>query len=135
VPAPNYALVGRWIAHMPSGRFHHDAITAAPAMPHERPIGWMAHYLIGVAFAALLLAVAGPDWFSQPRIGSALAVGVATVAAPYFILQPGMGAGIAASRTPRPSHARFHSLVMHAVFGLGLFTSAWGLAALGGSPV
>jgi hypothetical protein len=39
-------------------------------------------------------------------------------------MQPAMGAGIAASRTPRPAAARIHSLVMHAVFGLGLFLAA-----------
>lgn len=130
VPAPNYGLVGRWIAHMRAGRFRHDAISASPAMPRERAIGWSAHYLIGIAFSALLLAVAGPGWFAQPRPLPALAVGVATVAAPYFLLQPGMGAGIAASRTPRPWRARAHSLVMHAVFGLGLFLTAWLVVAL-----
>ena len=130
VPAPNYTLVGRWIAHMPAGRFRHDAITAAAAMPRERAIGWTAHYLIGIGFAFLLLAITGPEWFAQPRLLPALAVGVATVAAPFFVLQPGMGSGIAASRTPRPWHARFHSLVMHAVFGLGLFLTGWLLAAI-----
>ncbi|OVZ64709.1 hypothetical protein CDO44_00395 [Pigmentiphaga sp. NML080357] len=55
----------------------------------------------------------------------ALALGVATVVAPFFILQPGLGAGIAASKTPRPNAARLRSLVTHAVFGLGLYISAW----------
>jgi hypothetical protein len=46
------------------------------------------------------------------------------VAAPFFLMQPGMGAGIAASRTPRPAAARLHSLINHAVFGLGLYLAA-----------
>jgi len=57
--------------------------------------------------------------------GPALAVGIGTVAAPFFLMQPGMGAGIAASRTPRPNAARLQSLLTHAVFGLGLYVSAW----------
>ena len=28
-PLPDYGLVGRWLAHMPRGRFRHDSIKAA----------------------------------------------------------------------------------------------------------
>ena len=41
-PAPNYGLVGRWLGHMPWGRFHHHSIAAAPAVRGERIIGWTA---------------------------------------------------------------------------------------------
>lgn len=122
---PNYGLVGRWLAHMPHGRFRHDAITAALPVKGERLIGWTAHYLIGVAFAGLLLGIWGLEWIQHPSIGPALIVGIGTVAAPFLVMQPGMGAGIAASRTPRPAAARFHSLVNHAVFGLGLYAAGW----------
>lgn len=121
VPAPDYGLVGRWLGHMPSGRFVHARIAAAAPIRGERALGWIAHYLTGIAFAALLLAVAGPGWLRQPALLPALAVGIGTVAAPFLLMQPGMGAGIAARRTPRPGVARLHSLVTHAVFGLGLY--------------
>jgi hypothetical protein len=124
VPAPDFGLVGRWIAHMPRGRFRHVRIAAAAAVPGERAIGWTAHYLIGIAFAALLLAITGLDWMRHPTVLPALAFGLATVLAPFLLMQPGMGAGIAASRTPRPGSARLHSLITHAVFGLGLYASA-----------
>lgn len=123
IPVPNYALVGRWIAHMRSGRFHHDAIAAAAAMPGERVIGWSAHYLIGIAFAALLLALWGPGWTQQPTLAPALIVGFGTLAAPFFLMQPAMGAGIAGSRTPRPWVARLRSAVNHGLFGLGLYAA------------
>jgi hypothetical protein len=35
-----------------------------------------------------------------------------------------MGLGIAARRAPNPAMARLHSLVTHAVFGLGLYLTA-----------
>lgn len=124
VAPPNYAFVGRWIAHMPQGRFRHESIGASPAVPGERLVGWAAHYLIGIAFAILLVAVAGPAWLDRPTPGVALAVGLGTVIAPFLLLQPGMGAGIAASRTPNPAAARMHSLVTHGIFGLGLYISA-----------
>ena len=124
VPAPDYALVGRWIGHMPGGRLRHDAIAAAAPLPGEGWLGWSAHYLIGIGYAALLPLLCGPDWFAQPRVLPALAVGLGTVLAPFLLMQPGMGAGFFASRTPRPGRARFHSLLMHALFGLGLYASA-----------
>jgi hypothetical protein len=122
---PDYGLVGRWLAHMPRGRFRHDSIKAAAPVRGERAIGWIAHYLVGVAFAALLLALVGPGWLGRPTLGPALLVGIATVAAPFLVMQPGMGAGIAASRTMRPAAARLQSLVTHGVYGLGLYASGW----------
>jgi hypothetical protein len=115
MPRTNYALVGRWLAYLPRGRFR---------VKGERLVGWAAHYAIGIAFAAVLLAVWGLDWGRQPTLGPALAFGIGTVAAPFLVMQPGMGAGIAASRTPRPGAARLQSLVSHAVFGLGLYLAA-----------
>lgn len=122
---PDNALFGRWVAHLARGRFRHDSIAAAPRIRGERAIGWITHYLIGIAFASVLLAVWGLDWARHPTIGPALIVGIGSVAAPYLILHPGMGAGIAASRAPNPTAARLHSLVTHAVFGVGLYVAGW----------
>lgn len=132
VPAPDFALVGRWIGHMPSGRFVQDSIRRAPPVRGEAAIGWGAHYAIGILFAALLLAIMGLDWARHPTLAPALIVGLATVAAPFLVMQPGMGAGIASSKTPNPTAARLRSLGTHAVFGVGLYVSAvvvaWAMA-------
>ena len=129
IPSQSYAMVGRWLAGLPRGQFRHERIAASPGVRGELALGWLAHYLTGMAFAALLLFVWGLDWARQPTLAPALIVGIGTVLAPFLILQPGMGAGIAASRTPRPSAARLQSLVTHAIFGIGLYASAC-LAAL-----
>ncbi len=123
VPAFDYGLVGRWLVHMTRGRFRHQRIGAAAPVPGERAIGWAAHYLIGIAFAAVLLAIFGAEWARSPTRAPALAVGIGSVAAPVFLMQPRLGAGIAASRTPRPNAARFQSLVTHTIFGLGLYAA------------
>ena len=130
VPALDYALVGRWLGHLPRGRFFHHPIAASAPVPGERLLGWSAHYLIGIAFAAVLLAVWGLDWARRPTLGPALAVGLASVAAPFLLTQPAMGAGIAASRTPRPAAARLQSLVTHGIFGLGLYAAGWAASPL-----
>jgi hypothetical protein len=121
----DYALVGRWLAYLPRGKFRHDPIAASPPVPGERAVGWTAHYLIGIAFAAALLGGFGLEWLRRPTLAPALLVGIASVLAPFLIMQPGMGAGIAASRTPRPGAARLQSLVTHTIFGLGLYGAGW----------
>jgi hypothetical protein len=125
IPLADYGLVGRWLAYMPRGRFRHSPIAASPPVQGERLIGWTAHYLIGIAFAAMLLAIWGLDWARHPTIGPALIVGIGSVVAPFLLMQPGMGAGIAASRTPRPTAARLQSVVTHTIFGFGLYAAGW----------
>lgn len=124
---PDYGLVGRWIGHMAHGRFFHASIATSPRVRGERTTGWIVHYLIGVAYAGALTAIGGEAWLQDPTPWLALAVGLGTVAAPFLLMQPAMGAGIAASRMARPGNARLHTLLMHAVFGVGLFVSAWAL--------
>jgi hypothetical protein len=104
----DYGLVGRWLAYLPRGRFRHERIAAMPPVHGERLLGWTAHYIIGIAFAAVLLAIWGIDWARQPTLGPALIVGIGSVAAPFLVMQ-----------------ARVQSLVTHAVFGLGLYAAGW----------
>ena len=125
IAPPDYGLVGRWLAHMARGRFRHASIAKSPPVRGERLLGWIAHYLTGIAFAAVLIGIWGVAWVRHPSIVPALIVGSGTVAAPFLLMQPGMGAGIAASRTPRPAAARLQSLITHAVFGLGLYAAGW----------
>jgi hypothetical protein len=120
----DYRLFGRWIGHLPNGRFVHESIANATPVRGELLLGWTAHYLIGITFAALLLSVWGLKWARSPSLLPALFIGVVTVIAPFFILQPGMGAGVAASKTPSPNVARLKSLATHTVYGLGLYGAA-----------
>jgi hypothetical protein len=124
VPSLKLGMLGRWFGHFPRGRFMHDNIAEASPIPGERIIGWIAHYAIGITWAALLLAVWGLDWARHPTPLPALIVGLATLVAPFFIMQPGMGNGILASKTPRPNVARLKSIVSHALYGIGLYGSA-----------
>lgn len=124
----DYAMVGRWLGHMPAGRFAHASIAAAAPVRGERVLGWIVHYATGIVFAGLLLAICGAGWARRPTMLPALVMGLATVAAPFLLMQPGMGLGVAASNTPYPHVARLRSLVTHTVFGFGLYGAAWVLA-------
>lgn len=130
IPSLNFALLGRWIGHLPRGRWRHDAVAQAAPVRGERVLGWAAHYLIGVCFSALLLATFGLGWARSPSPGPALLIGLLTVAAPLLVLQPAMGAGIASSKTPRPFFNSMKSVVTHTVYGAGLYLAARATAVL-----
>jgi hypothetical protein len=125
----NYCLLGRWLRHMPEGRFRHRNITAAPPKPFECTVGWIAHYTIGVVLAVAFVLASG-EWLTRPTLLPALLYGVGTVVFPFFLMQPSLGLGIAASRTPNPTQARLKSLATHTVFGVGLYLCALGVSYL-----
>jgi hypothetical protein len=124
VPSLNFAFLGRWIGHLPRGRWYHESIAEAAPVRGELLIGWLAHYSIGVTFAALLLAIFGLRWARTPTLLPALCIGIVTVVAPLFVLQPALGLGIASSNTPAPVFNSVKSLSTHTVFGFGLFLAA-----------
>lgn len=129
IPSLNFAFLGRWIGHLPEGRFIHESIGRAAPVRGELVLGWCAHYAIGVTFAALLLATFGLGWARSPSLGPALLIGLLTAAAPLFILQPALGLGIASMKTPTPVFNTLKSLVTHTVYGTGLYLAALATAA------
>ncbi len=128
VPVSSFGLIGRWVGHMPSGRFAHAAIAKAHPIQFELGLGWLTHYVVGVAYAGLLVAVLGPEWLGQPSYLPALAMGIATVAVPWLVMQPAMGSGVMATKTPTPLKNCMRSLANHAAFGTGLYLAASALA-------
>ena len=120
----DYCLLGRWVLHMPEGRFVHDSIATSAAKLHECRIGWIAHYSIGVMFAVLFIAAMPDGWLARPAFVPALTFGVITVLVPWFTIQPAFGLGVASSRSEAPTVAKLRSLTTHAIFGAGLYVSA-----------
>lgn len=130
VPTMDLALLGRWVGHLARGRFAHAAIRHSAPVRHEAGLGWLVHYAVGIAFAALLVAWLGAAWLRSPTPAPAIGFGLATAAAPLLLLQPAMGAGIASSRTPAPWQNGLRSVANHAVFGAGLYVAAAAFASL-----
>lgn len=124
VQTGSFALIGRWAGHLFRGRFAHPAIGKASPIPGELMLGWITHYVTGLSFAGLLVAIQGIGWIAQPTLLPALAVGMGTVVAPLFVMQPAMGSGFAASKTTAPLQNCLRSLANHTVFGLGLYLAA-----------
>jgi hypothetical protein len=124
LPTADWALVGRWFGHLPRGVFVHPAIASSAPIKNELAIGWIAHYVTGIAYGLLYLGIIQGLLTREPDFTSALIFGLVTLVAPWLIMQPGMGAGVFATRTPRPNLVRLVNLSMHVVFGVGLYL-AW----------
>lgn len=120
IPPTDWGLVGRWFSGLPRGRFRLQAGQATSSTARERHIGWTAHYAIGISYAFIYIGFA--QMTSMPvSLPSALAFGLATVLAPWLILLPGLGKGWFAKNTPNPSLTRFLNIVVHLLFGAGLY--------------
>jgi hypothetical protein len=124
VPTLNFALLGRWVGHMPQGQWAHAAIAKASPVQGELVLGWVVHYATGLAFATLLTSVVGLEWLRTPTLAPALLFGMGTVILPLFVMQPAMGAGVASFRTKTPILNCVKSLGNHTAFGLGLYVAA-----------
>src|SRR5262245_17713060 len=75
----NICLVGRWLRYMPEGTFRHSNIVSAPQKSAECTVGWIAHYIIGITFAILFIALVGITWLQHPTLIPAIVFGVITV--------------------------------------------------------
>jgi len=130
VPTTSFAMVGRWVGHFARGKFAHAAISKTTPIPFELGLGWLTHYLIGIAYAVLLVGLLGTGWLGQPTFLPALVLGVVTVAVPWFVMQPAMGAGFLALKTPTPLMNCLRNLANHAVFGTGMYLAGAALAGV-----
>jgi hypothetical protein len=130
VPPGNYCLVGRWLRHMPEGTIMHASIADAPQKRFECTVGWIAHYVIGAAYALAFVAFVSGSWLARPTVLPALLFGIGTVLVPFLVMHPSFGLGIAASKAPNPTQARLRSLMAHTSFGVGLYICALGVSSV-----
>ena len=65
---------------------------------------WGFHYVVGIAYAALYLAISRLVLGSGPTLISALVFAIALLVVPWFVMQPALGLGFfAAEGTLHPS--------------------------------
>lgn len=121
LPTADWALAGRWFAHMARGVFVHRNVAESEPVANELVIGWIGHYVTGIVYGLAYLFIVKLFLAATPTLISALIFGLVTLVAPWCVMQPAMGAGLFASKTPRPGLTRIVNLSMHAVFGASLF--------------
>jgi hypothetical protein len=126
----NMCLVGRWLLYMGDGIFRHASLASAPRKRGECPVGWLGHYVIGILFASIFIAMVGRAWLKDPTLLPALGFDLVSIAAPFLIMQPAFGLGVASWKSPDSVQARLRTLANHAAFGVGLYVSAFLVSTL-----
>lgn len=120
-PRTSWAMVGRWIGHLPAGKFFHGPVSASPKIKFENVIGWLFHYFIGVTYAAIYVVI----FILLLGLGASLlwawVFGLLTILSPWLIMQPALGLGVCAVKAPNPNMVRLQNFAIHSIFGLALY--------------
>ncbi len=125
----HWPLVGRWLLGLPAGRFVFDQEDTAPDTVVEGVVGWGFHYIVGLAYAAMLPLFWGVDFIKAPTIFPFFLIGVVVSSlAGLMILMPGMGAGLFARKTPMPFITILFVVVAHVIFATAQYLLALGVA-------
>ena len=120
-PRTNWAMVGRWLGHLPKGKLVHNPIGSSSEIRYENIIGWFFHYFIGVVYAALYVAIVIWVFGNHTSLLTAWVFGILTIVSPWFILQPALGMGICAVKAPKPNMVRLQNFAIHSIFGIALY--------------
>ena len=116
----NYALLGRWFLTLKHGQLIHDSIILSQNKKHEKMIGWILHYLIGILLSYVYLIT--KLYFDNSNLFLiAIPFGLVTMLIPLLIMQPLLGFGFFASKTPNPIKSIQNSTFAHLSFGIGLY--------------
>lgn len=131
IPATDWGVVGRWLLGIPRGSLVIDAADETPPSAGEKTLGWIFHYAIGIAYAAIVLILWGTGFIAAPTLLPIILVGlVASTMAGLLILFPGLGAGLFASKLPNQGVMIVYLLVAHSVFAAAQYGSALFVASL-----
>lgn len=124
IPPTNWAMVGRWFGHMPSGRFVHGAITEAAPIANELALGWLMHYLIGVLYGLVYVGLIAVLMAGTPSLVNGFVFGLVSVVVPWFLMQPALGLGVMGAKAPKPAIPRYTALTAHCLYGLALYAGS-----------
>jgi len=120
-PRTNWAMVGRWLGHIPKGKFFHYSVSDSPEVRYENCLGWAFHYFIGIVYATFYVAMILWGFDGSESLISAWIFGLVTIISPWFILQPALGLGVCAVKAPKPNMVRFQNFAIHSIFGIALY--------------
>ena len=127
IAPPNWAMVGRWVAHLKSGKVFHDDIAEALAFPSENLVGWIFHYFVGFIYVVIFMLLVGKEWLSELTLLPVWLYAISIILVGWFLLHPGLGLGMALAKTENPFRGRWMGLMTHSVFGLGMWFGAFAI--------
>ncbi len=120
-PITDWAMIGRWVGHIPEGQFVQPDIGKAPSIAEERILGWIVHYVVGIGYAVIYLLLMRFVVGSPPGFVSALIFGAVSVVVTWFFMEPILGAGVMGGKIPGHAGAMVHDFTSHLSLGLGLY--------------
>ena len=121
IPRPEWSALGRWLLGMPKFGLVQLSLADLPKRNNEALVGWVLHYLMGIAYAAIyvdLLRV-----MHLPGLAFALCFAAGSLLIPWCIVMPCTGYGFFASKTPKPMAVRIYNAMTHFVFFLSLYAA------------
>ncbi|MBE3639245.1 DUF2938 family protein [Mangrovicoccus algicola] len=120
-----WGLIGRWVLGLGQGRWRLDQSRRDPPGRAETATGWIFHYAVGIAYAAMLPLFWGAGYVAAPGLWPAVIVGFGlTTLAGLCLLTPAMGGGMLARNTPNQAQRIIETLQNHAIFALALYMGA-----------
>jgi len=120
IPPTNWGLVGRWLIGIPRGFLVLNSDTSPSVV--EKVVGWLFHYIIGIAYAVLLLLYAGQGFIESPTVLPIFVIGLClSTLAGLVILMPGLGAGWFGRKLPNQGSMIIYLLVAHLIFSAGQY--------------
>jgi hypothetical protein len=118
-------MVGRWVAHLKSGKVFHDDIAEALAFSYENLVGWIFHYFVGFIYVVIFMLLVGKEWLSELTLLPVWLYAISIILVGRFLLHPGLGLGMALVKTENLFKGRCMGLMTHSVFGLGMWFGAF----------
>ena len=122
IPPTDWGMVGRWLRGILRGNFVlNKRITSVPSTI-EKMTGWFFHYLVGIAYALLLLGFWGTSFALQPSLIPVLIIGVVvSTFAGLALLMPAMGGGFFGRKLPNQMLMIIYIIVAHIAFAIGQY--------------
>ncbi|MBT9386858.1 DUF2938 domain-containing protein [Pseudooceanicola sp. CBS1P-1] len=129
MPGTHWPSVGRWLLGIPAGHLVLDGTDTRPHTLSEAAVGWIFHYLIGLAYAVSFPLFWGIGFISAPTVFPVFLIGVIVSSlAGLIVLMPGMGGGIFARKLPNAGAMIVYVLVAHVIFAIAQYLLALLLA-------
>jgi len=122
IPPTNWGIVGRWIIGIPNGHWTLDTSVNHEPTVTEKVLGWLFHYIVGIAYAVLIILLFGAGFIDSPSIMPVIIVGlILSTLAGLAILMPALGGGFMGRLIPNWFATFIYLVIAHAIFAIGQY--------------
>ncbi|MBT0729888.1 DUF2938 family protein [Rosenbergiella nectarea] len=118
----DWGNVGRWLLGLRQGTWVAIQQDTRPPSAVEKLSGWTFYYLVGVAYAVILVIGWGMPFIQAPTLLPFILVGIVLSSiAGLMLFMPAMGAGFCGRKIPNRGAAIIMMVIAHTVFALGQY--------------